>query len=442
VIVSAALFAFLFSALAAAQFLFVRYQLFSTAWSDAAESATQVADQIVTSNRLDMEAVRNAFFPVREWYVVGMNGTVIDLEGTYPGIVGSVTLPLETVFRAPQTYISAYGETWRLFAKKLNGGTVIVGISGPSDFADPDAKLLANAAKFGSTLDGAVQVNPKKVDDMIEYAVLDQEGNLRNAWGRLPLRTTPGSLSKLLAEREVVLGGKHYILASKTAVDLTHKPLAVVLVPREVTAERNALRSQMRFNVLVAALAWVTVVSIILGYFVRDEIRRQRTQPSLTEARKQGEGQHVEFKRTLLWDRERRYEDEKLRLKILRAVVAFLNSGGGSLFIGVQDSGQPWGLEDDLKCCDGSEDKFHQRLRNLIANSIGGEFSQYVMTRIFDDPDFAGCRVCLVAVDNCRRAAFLKSGAHSFFYVRSGPETLELDMQKAYVYIHEKRLQI
>jgi hypothetical protein len=442
VIVTTTLFACLFSALAAAQFLFVRHQLFSAARSDAAESATEVADQIVNSNRLDMEAVRNAFFPVREWYVVGMNGTIIDLEGAHPEIVGSATLPLETVFYAPQTFISAFGETWRMFAKKLNGATVIVGIAGPSDFANPDAKLLANAAKFGATLADAVEVNPKKVDAMIEYAVLDQEGNLRNAWGRLPLRTTPGSLSKLLVEREVVFGGKHYILARKIAVGLTHNPLAVVLVPREVTAERAALGSQLRFNVVVAALAWFTAVSIVLVSLVRDEICRQRVQPSLTEARKQGEGQHVEFKRSLLWDRERSYEDDKLRLKVLKTVVAFLNSDGGALFIGVQDDGQPWGLADDLRCCDDSEDKFHQRLRNLVANSIGGEFSQYILTRISDDLDYAGYRVCFVGVDKARHAAFLKAGSHSYFYIRSGPETLELDMQKAYRHIHEAGLQL
>ena len=441
-IVTTTLFALLFSALAAAQFLFVRHQLFSAAWSDAAESATQVADEIVSSNRLDMEAVQNAFFPVREWYSVGSNGTILDLEGPHPGVVGSVTLPLETVFHAPQTFISAFGETWRMFAKKLNGGTVIVGIAGPSDFADPDAKLLANAAKFGVTLADAVQLNPKKVDGMIDYAVLDQEGNLRKAGGRLPLRTTSGSLSKLLFKREVVFGGKHYILASKAAVDSTHKPLAAVLVPREVTAERDALRSQLRFNVVVAALAWFTAVSIVLVSLVRDEIHRQRVQPSLTEARKQGEGQHVEFKRSLLWDRERGYEDEKLRWKVLKTVVAFLNSGGGALFIGVQDDGQPWGLADDLRCCDGSEDEFHQRLRNLVADSIGGEFSQYILTRLSDDLDFAGYRVCFVGVDKARHAAFLRRGSHSYFYIRSGPETLELDMQKAYRHIHEAGLQL
>jgi hypothetical protein len=78
----------------------------------------------------------------------------------------------------------------------------------------------------------------------------------------------------------------------------------------------------------------------------------------------------------------------------------------------------------------------------MIANSVGGEFSQYVLTRIFDDPDYAGYRVCLVGVDKARHAAFLKKGGHSFFYIRSGPETLELDIQKAYRHVREAGLQL
>ena len=99
-----------------------------------------------------MEAVRNAFFPVREWYVVGMNGTIIDLEGAHPGHRRRVTLPLETVSKRHRRPYQRSVKAWRMFAKKLNGGTVIVGIAGPSDFADPDAKLLANVAKFGANL--------------------------------------------------------------------------------------------------------------------------------------------------------------------------------------------------------------------------------------------------------------------------------------------------
>jgi hypothetical protein len=36
----------------------------------------------------------------------------------------------------------------------------------------------------------------------------------------------------------------------------------------------------------------------------------------------------------------------------------------------------------------------------------------------------------------------MKTGGHSFFYVRSGPETQELDTQKAYHHIQESGLKI
>jgi hypothetical protein len=357
--------------------------------------------------------------------------------------VGRVVLPTEAIYSSPQTYVSEFGDTWRLFAERLKGGgTLVLGLNEPSDLVNPDAKLLTNAARFGKTFQEALRVNPKRIDAAVDYALVDETGELVAAWGGVPLRSDPQFLMKYLAKREVILDGKPFVLASHGVYDSLRKPLATVVVPRGVAAERNALRSQWHFNAVVAAVAWLLVVSIALIYFVRDETRRQRIHPSLTEARKQGEGQYVEFKRSLLWDRERGYEDEKLRSKVLKAIVAFLNSGGGSLFIGVQDDGQPWGLAEDLKRCDGSEDKFHQRLRNLIANSIGGEFSRYIMTRIDDDPDYSGHRVCFVAVDGARLAAFMKSGGHSYFYVRSGPETLELDMQKAYHHILEAGLKI
>jgi predicted HTH transcriptional regulator len=189
-------------------------------------------------------------------------------------------------------------------------------------------------------------------------------------------------------------------------------------------------------------LAWLAVVSIALVVFVRDEIRRQHLHPSLTEARKQGEGQHVEFKRSFLWNHERNSAEEQLRMKVLRTIVAFLNSGGGTLFVGVQDDGQPWGLAEDLQCCDGSEDKLHQRLRNLIADLIGAQFAHDITSRIDDDPDYPAHRVLFVGVGAAPEAAFLQVSSRSHFYVRSGPETRELDMLEFVQYCRSAQLRI
>ena len=66
-VVTTTLFALLFSAVAVAQWLFVRHQLYSAAWAESIESASRIAREIANTNGLDMQAVRNAAFPVREW---------------------------------------------------------------------------------------------------------------------------------------------------------------------------------------------------------------------------------------------------------------------------------------------------------------------------------------------------------------------------------------
>jgi hypothetical protein len=441
-IVTAALFAVLFTTIGVAQYFFVRHQLFSSAYSDAAAQATEISGEVADTNGLNLTNYRQAFITAGEWCIVAPNGMVIDIESTTPSLLGRVLAPTKISFSGLQTIASQHGEQWRIFAKQLKGGAVALGLNNPSQFRDPDATLLANAAKFGDTLQDALRVNPHSVEWAIDYAVFDQNGEMQKAWGELPLRADPAFLSELRSKREVVLEGTPYLLASRDVTDASQRPIATVVVQKEVTAEHRAIRDQVRFNVGVSVLAWLVVVSIVMVYFVRDEIRRQHIHPSLAEARKQGEGQHVEFKRSLLWNRERGYADENLRSKVLKTIVAFLNSGGGTLFIGVQDSGQPWGLADDLQQCDGSEDKLHQRLRNLIANSIGAQFSHYITSRIEDDPDYAGFRVCCVGVGVAPDAAFLRVSNHSYFYVRSGPETRELDMQQAYHYIRNAGLQI
>jgi hypothetical protein len=440
-IATVALFAVLFTAIGVAQYFFVRSQLFSSAYSEADTSAKEVARELVGTNGLNRTALRQAFIAA-EWYIVAPNGSVIDIEGTTPKLLGRLTAPPNISFNGLETIPAEHGEQWRIFSKRLKGGALALGLTDPSKFKDPDAVLLANAAKFGDTLEDAIRLNTHSIEWAIDFAVFDQNGEMQRALGELPLRAAPAFLSELRSKREVVLGGRRYLLASRAVSDATQRPIATVIVPKEVSAEHNAIRDQVRFNVGVAVLAWLVVVSIALVYFVQDEIRRQHIHPSLTEARKQGEGEHVEFKRSLLWNRERGHADDEPRRNVLKTIVAFLNSGGGTLFVGVQDGGQPWGLAEDLQCCDGSEDEFHVRLRDMIANSIGAQFSHYIHSRIDDDPDYPGHRVCCVGVGAAPDAAFLRVAGRTQFYVRSGPETQELDMQKAFHYIHSKGLQI
>jgi len=137
-----------------------------------------------------------------------------------------------------------------------------------------------------------------------------------------------------------------------------------------------------------------------------------------------GESVNLEFKQTLSLDLEifhrkgkleaRKSKKEKAEIAVLKTIVAFLNTKGGSLLIGVNDKGKVVGINDELSVFDNdSEDKFNLRLENLLDNKIGKECIPYrsVSSIIVNEKT-----VIKVDVDAANQPFFL---GDSDFYVRN-----------------------
>ena len=62
---------------------------------------------------------------------------------------------------------------------------------------------------------------------------------------------------------------------------------------------------------------------------------------------KDGENDYVEFKSSLRWDYEQRNVNKIMESVVAKTITAFMNSGGGKLFIGVDDAGKILGIEKD-----------------------------------------------------------------------------------------------
>lgn len=99
----------------------------------------------------------------------------------------------------------------------------------------------------------------------------------------------------------------------------------------------------------------------------------------------EGETDLIEFKSTLLYDVKERKVNRVLEREVLKTLVAFLNTKGGTLFIGIEDNGEVYGLENDFCNVPGSskepKDKFLLYLDSLINNSIGKEFNTFMEVR-------------------------------------------------------------
>ena len=63
-----------------------------------------------------------------------------------------------------------------------------------------------------------------------------------------------------------------------------------------------------------------------------------------------GESASLEFKQTMRWDTKLQKRSTEVQRASMKTVCAFLNSGGGTLLIGVADTGKPTGPRQPTGC--------------------------------------------------------------------------------------------
>ncbi|MEC4805514.1 MAG: putative DNA binding domain-containing protein [Jaaginema sp. PMC 1079.18] len=146
------------------------------------------------------------------------------------------------------------------------------------------------------------------------------------------------------------------------------------------------------------------------------------------------ESDRLEFKSTLQWDVRQNTKNPQLQNSSLKTIVAFLNTLGGTLIIGVEDDGNVLGLDLDLNCFKkGSLDLFERHLTQLIQNKIGIKFMPYIKIRF---ANIEGKDVCGVYVNQSPKRAFLKKDNGIELYVRTGNSTRLLSVPEVYDYLH------
>ena len=181
------------------------------------------------------------------------------------------------------------------------------------------------------------------------------------------------------------------------------------------------------------------LIATALNYMLDDLINEEefsRERP-LSDLISMGEGMGLEFKSTLQWDVVQGKQNKGLRDATVKTIVAFLNTEGGTLLIGVEDSGAIFGLERDLNIVGGSQDRFLQLLNSLVADRIGVQHTPHVVARL-DAVD--GKPICIVDISKSTSEAFMSGASGSEFYVRVGNTTRKLDSEGTLVYRHNNNL--
>jgi len=140
----------------------------------------------------------------------------------------------------------------------------------------------------------------------------------------------------------------------------------------------------------------------------------------IEKALKSGESERTEYKSTLRTNLQTGEKDPRMERAVLKTLVAFLNSRGGTLLIGISDDGGVSGIDEGSF---DNRDKLNLHMTNLIASQIGNEFIPYISFKLSDYEEKGIMRVV------CRKSddpVFLKEGKQETFFVRSGPSSIEL----------------
>ena len=250
-------FALLFTIIAVAQYLFVRHGVYRSAELQLLQAADQIAAEIAFKDKWDLTAHRqSADIQALHIFVVTSEGVVVETSGFIPGLIGPVRPLDESIFTQPKTVkVLETGETWREYAVRVRGGVVALGILNPQDVSAPDAFLTNAAREFGSTIEDAAKVRTRQIPSQVDYAVVDDSGNLLFEADWFPLKLEPSSLSQFRDLRGLVeRGGKSYLVVSKSITDSHGNTVGTILIPKEVTGEVHVIRQHILFNA-IATLA-------------------------------------------------------------------------------------------------------------------------------------------------------------------------------------------
>jgi hypothetical protein len=149
----------------------------------------------------------------------------------------------------------------------------------------------------------------------------------------------------------------------------------------------------------------------------------------------EGESDLLEFKVTACWDEYNKTKNSKLAENIVKAVVGFMNSQtGGSVLIGVADSGEVVGLLNDFAVADTTKQNrngYQLFLSNKLNAGLGGECISFYKISFHQ---IKSNEVCRIQVQSSSKPFYYEGK----FYVRNGNQTLLLTTQEAVAYIEHR----
>ena len=138
-------------------------------------------------------------------------------------------------------------------------------------------------------------------------------------------------------------------------------------------------------------------------------------------------GETILLAQRLRWNLIADKADKAIENSALKTIVAFLNTEGGTLLIGIKDDGAVLGIEKDQFL---NEDKFLLHFASLVNDRIGKHYVEQIQSGL---KEIKGRKILRVDCKPSPDPVFLKGNGEEF-YVRSGPSSVQLTTSEVLEY--------
>ena len=149
-----------------------------------------------------------------------------------------------------------------------------------------------------------------------------------------------------------------------------------------------------------------------------------------------GETLTVEFKSSMLYDRDRDVRNKELQRVLLKEIVALLNTEGGTVYVGVSDNGDILGIEKDCSMT-GKRGGWHGWSESFVnaVKTLGPAAAANVR---HEPVVIEGTTVAKITVIRGARPAYLDPKNRGEFVMRQGSSSVSLTPQEAIEYHAER----
>lgn len=141
---------------------------------------------------------------------------------------------------------------------------------------------------------------------------------------------------------------------------------------------------------------------------------------------KNKEGKQLEFKSSFEYDVILNSKNKNLKYECTKTIAAFLNSQGGTLLVGVNDSGKILGLQKDLSYVDDNHDNFVLKFKDTVLGRLGKGICNLVEWSLVD----VGTDLFVLMVDV--KPSPFPVWDNSSFFIRNNPSSDRLLDEKEY----------